>query len=288
MEAILLSDKNITKKIIKEIWSQNLDEEISKIINMIDSYKNKKIYVSMDTEFPGIVYASKNNHNYKCLDENYKNLKKNVDKLKIIQLGLSIKILDDNYNSYHDNYYYQFNFKFDLDNKKNYSFNEESIDLLKNSGINFDEHKINGIDSHEFSEKVMMSGLFFQENITWIVFSGSYDFGYLCKMLLGSDLPENINDFLDYIQLIFVNFYDIKFLISYNFFINNDFKKSLLGTAEHFNIKINKNQHQAGIDSILTEETFFQMCKKEFNGLENFLELKNIKNKIYNLHNLKD
>ena len=86
----------------------------------------------MDTEFPGIVYKEQNIKD----DFYYKTLKMNVDSLNLIQLGIT---LTNEYRKYPHNIPYhtwQFNFEFDI-NKENYK--EESINLLKKSGIDFDK-----------------------------------------------------------------------------------------------------------------------------------------------------
>jgi CCR4-NOT transcription complex subunit 7/8 len=79
---------------------------------------------------------------------------------------------------------------------------QDSIDLLKNSGIDF--HKFgelqlcarrgdnrfffvqsehDGVDVDEFGELLMTSGLVLNEDIKWISFHSGYDFGYLVKLL---------------------------------------------------------------------------------------------------------
>jgi len=50
--------------------------------------------VGMDTEFPGIVYRITENAEMIPYDVEYKGIKMNVDKLKVIQVGLSFA--DDN------------------------------------------------------------------------------------------------------------------------------------------------------------------------------------------------
>jgi hypothetical protein len=69
---------------IVDVWASNLKEELNRIMEIVDDYN----FVSMDTEFPGIVARPlgtfKNSHDY-----HYQTLKCNVDILKIIQLGLT-------------------------------------------------------------------------------------------------------------------------------------------------------------------------------------------------------
>ena len=69
-------------------------------------------------------------------------MKLNVDSTKIIQLGITLTNEKGEYPKNLPYHTWQFNFKFDLKNDK---FSEESIKLLKNSGINFENLEKNGI-----------------------------------------------------------------------------------------------------------------------------------------------
>ena len=70
-------------------------------------------------------------------DYQYQLLRCNVDLLKIIQLGLTF--LDKNGNNPSDGIStWQFNFKFNLTEDM---YAEESVDLLRNSGIQFEKHE---------------------------------------------------------------------------------------------------------------------------------------------------
>ena len=69
--------------------------------------------------------------------------------------------------------------------KRNQEFNKQAITMLKNCGIDFDQLKKQGIYKKDFAEWIMGSGLICNNDLTWIVFHGSFDFGYLLKLLTG-------------------------------------------------------------------------------------------------------
>ena len=117
-------------KIIKEVYEYNFAEELRVISELLEEYN----YIGMDTEFPGTVYNVRNLTN----DFYYKTLKLNIDKLKLIQLGITITNENGEYPKNIPYHTWQFNFQFDI-NKDN--FNEQSINLLKKSGIDFQKLK---------------------------------------------------------------------------------------------------------------------------------------------------
>lgn len=92
----------------------------------------------MDTEFPGVV-ARPTGDNFG--DAQYQTLRCNVDLLKLIQLGLSFT--DGEGNWAEGCTCWQFNFKFSLSDDM---FAQDSIELLKASGIDFDRFEHYGID----------------------------------------------------------------------------------------------------------------------------------------------
>lgn len=89
---------------IKEVWAENLEEEFLKIVQLVDTYNN----ISIDTEFPGFCIKGDSNSN----QDAYTLIKSNVDKLKLIQVGITLS--DDKGNMPHPTNTWQFNLKFDL------------------------------------------------------------------------------------------------------------------------------------------------------------------------------
>lgn len=90
------------------------------------------------------------------------------------------------------------------------AYAEDSIELLKASGIDFDKFEKEGIDIRYFGEVLMMSGLVMNKDIKWASFHSSYDFGYLLKTLIGGELPPTEEGFMDLLHIYFPNVYDIK------------------------------------------------------------------------------
>ena len=89
-------------------------------------------------------------------------------------------------------------------------FAQDSIELLKNSGIDFEKFEKNGIDVTEFGEFLMMSGLVLNDDVKWVSFHSSYDFGYLLKTLTCAALPSDELTFLDLLHTYFPCIYDVK------------------------------------------------------------------------------
>ena len=126
---------------IRDVWASTLDQEMEIIRELLVDYP----YVAMDTEFPGVVarpITDSYSPNY-----HYQTLRCNVDLLKIIQLGVSFCNADGQFPPGCN--CWQFNFKFNL---KEDMYAQDSIDLLKESGINFQRHQDEGIDVHRFGE----------------------------------------------------------------------------------------------------------------------------------------
>jgi CCR4-NOT transcription complex subunit 7/8 len=125
--------------------------------------------------------------------------------LKLIQLGLSFT--DGEGNWAEGCTCWQFNFKFSLSGDM---FAQDSIELLKTSGIDFPKFEEFGIDVLEFGELIMMSGLVLNDDVKWISFHSSYDFGYLVKTLTCSELPIDEGAFMDLLHTYFPYIYDVK------------------------------------------------------------------------------
>jgi CCR4-NOT transcription complex subunit 7/8 len=287
---------NIPAENIKEVYNENMVDELRKISDLIEEFN----YISMDTEFPGIVYpnthqlsenvycnfsnssifsginsiqrtipsnsgkfsskkvfqnksneTSSNSYPTYTYDLNYKNIKMNVDDLKMIQFGIT---LSDKYGNHPEGIStWQFNFKFDLDTD---IYLHESIKLLEFAGIDFNKLFHEGIEQEYFAENIIASVVVLNENVKWITFHGAYDFAYLLKTISNQSLPEDEQTFLEYLFIYFPNSYDLRYMIKSIAWL----KGSLSRIATDLDIKLNGSVHQAGFDSILTSKVFTKLC----------------------------
>nr|KYP38379.1 putative CCR4-associated factor 1 isogeny 7 [Cajanus cajan] len=163
---------------IREVWNDNLEEEFALIREIVDDYP----YIAMDTEFPGIVLRPVGNFK-NSYDYHYQTLKDNVDMLKLIQLGLTFSDEHGNLPTCgpaHTCCIWQFNFReFNVNEDV---FANDSIELLRQSGIDFTKNNQNGIDARRFGELLMSSGIVLNDNIHWVTFHSGYLHGGLNKL----------------------------------------------------------------------------------------------------------
>ena len=87
---------------------------------------------------------------------------------------------------------------------------QDSIELLQNSGIQFQKHEEEGINPIDFAELLMTSGIVLMDNISWLSFHSGYDFGYLMKLLSQNNLPQDESEFFELLRIYFPKIYDIK------------------------------------------------------------------------------
>jgi CCR4-NOT transcription complex subunit 7/8 len=242
---------------IREVWAYNLDAEFSLIRQVVHEYP----YISMDTEFPGVIYTPKVDRRFLQPSDHYRCLKANVDALKLIQLGLTLSDADGNLPLVGTNRcIWEFNFRdFDVEHDPH---NRDSIDMLQRQGIDLNRNFSIGVDSWRFSELMLNSGLVFNKSVVWVTFHSAYDFGYLVKVLTRRNLPDRLEDFLGILTILFgKNVYDMKHMIR--------FCNALYGGLERVATTLNVSRvagksHQAGSDSLLTWHAFKKMMDTYF------------------------
>jgi CCR4-NOT transcription complex subunit 7/8 len=238
---------------IRDVWEDNLEEEFRTIRELVQQYP----YVGMDTEFPGIV--AKPVGNFKTTHEfYYQTLRCNVNLLKLIQLGISL--MNERGEVPDKCCTWQFNFRFCLDDD---IYAQDSIDLLKNGGINFEHLKNYGIDMNHFAELLITSGLVLCPEVQWLTFHSGYDFGYLLRIVTGKELPEREEEFSASFHLWFPGAFDIKYMLRHTDLTHSLGLDSL---ADILGLRRVGIAHQAGSDSLLTGHAFFKLVRERFDG----------------------
>ena len=250
---------------IRDVWDNNLHQEIAQLRNVLPNYP----YISMDTEFPGVVARPIQNFRNSS-DFHYQTIKTNVDLLKIIQLGLTL--CDEKGNLAPNVCTYQFNFKFSLTEDV---YAQDSIDLLTRSGIDFRRHEEQGIDPLVFAELLICSGVVLCDEVHWITFHAGYDFAYMLKLLTCKPLPADESEFSAELELFCPHIYDIKHMMKCC-----EFKGGLNKLAEDLQVERIGPEHQAGSDSLLTQATFYKMLECFF---ESSIDVKKFENVLHGL-----
>ncbi|KAI9824742.1 MAG: hypothetical protein M1832_001568 [Thelocarpon impressellum] len=283
--------KSMGKGRIRDVWRGNLAQEMAILRGLVERYP----YISMDTEFPGIVARPMGTFTTKA-DYHYQTLRCNVDLLKMIQLGITLLSPEGELppphtseggggSTYQNNLMpcpctWQFNFRFSVHEDM---YAQDSIDLLQKSGLDFQMHEKNGIDPLEFGSYLITSGLVLTEDVRWISFHSGYDFGYLLKIMMCQPLPDDEVEFRKQLDIFFPSLYDIKFLMKSASrkhgvndsplsphaaqILNNLGQKSgLQDIADELGVKRVGPTHQAGSDSLVTGKIFFEMRRLVFGG----------------------
>ncbi|KAA6388269.1 MAG: putative CCR4-NOT transcription complex subunit 8 [Streblomastix strix] len=227
---------------IINVWKQNVQEEFARIQETVSSYP----VIAMDTEFPGEVYQ------ILTTDEttSYEKLKKNCDRLKLIQIGFSFGKKDGTIKPGASTW--QFNLQYDLNCDY---FAKNSLDMLLNAGLDFDKHRTDGIDPSLFCALLWTSGIMLNDNVDWITFHSSYDFGYFAKVISGEPLPDGEADFNQLVNAYFPVRYDLKLI--------SNTKRGLNILASDCGIIRKGATHQAGSDALITLETYFSIINND-------------------------
>lgn len=242
---------------IRDVWADNLEEEFDLIREIVDDYP----YLAMDTEFPGIVVRPLGV--FKSTAEfHYQTLRANVNMLKLIQLGLTFS--DENGElprcGTDSCCVWQFNFReFSL---RDDVYAQDSIELLRRSGMDFRKNEERGIDAQTFGELLMSSGIVLNENVHWITFHSGYDFGYLLKLLTCQNLPILEPEFFSLLRIYFPTLYDIKYLMKFCANLHGGLNR----LAETLEVERFGVSHQAGSDSLVTSCAFRKLKDGFFNG----------------------
>lgn len=180
----------------------------------------------------------------------YMYVKQNIDKTKIIQLGITLADEQGRMPLPVSTWQFNFDFNEDVEPKEMSSF-----DLLLNSGIDFSLLKNHGISPSYFGEKIIQSGLVMNDKLTWVCFAGSFDMAYLLRIMMNEKMPAQRHLFTKYLEVFFPKLMDIKSFVRVKLYQDGGLGK----IADYLGVPREGTMHQAGSDSMLTVQTFFAM-----------------------------
>jgi CCR4-NOT transcription complex subunit 7/8 len=241
---------------IREVWADNVEREFKLIRAAIERFP----YVSMDTEFPGVIHHPPPAVHHSALTppQRYALLKSNVDALHLIQVGLAFAPSASSPPALA----FQVNLReFD---PRLHRHAPDSVRLLAASGLDLPAHRARGVSARAFAALLMSSGLVCNPDVAWVTFASAYDMAYLVKVLMGRKLPRALPEFLRYVRVYFGNaVYDVKHMARVAS------APALLGGLERVAAALRVSRaagrsHQAASDSVLTWDTFREMARLYF------------------------
>lgn len=238
---------------VRHVFEHNLGHEFAVIMQVANSYR----YVTIDTEFPGLLYQTTTHPRDLAPEQRYSLVKANVDNLKLIQLGLTFSNRDGD-----DAITWEFNFR--GFNPMTDSHAPTSVELLKSQGIDFCKNYTQGVDPDRFAFLFWSSGLPCNPNKIWITFHGAYDIAYLMKLISRQRLPDHMHMFFYFVTAYFGrDVFDVKHLIK----SCNGLYGGLENVAKILKVeRVIGRAHNAGSDSLLTWAVYNQMLKIFFKG----------------------
>lgn len=234
---------------VREVWAWNLDEEFEALVQAVAGESG--MVLALDMEFPGFVRAEPR---VGARSLRYQALRENVDQLRPIQLGAAVASADGSLHGV-----WSFNFRFDVDVDLH---TKSSVAFLRAAGIDFPRHASEGIDPVTLGRRFTESCLVGQHGRSpwWVTFSGSYDLGYLLKVLTeGRPLPREHSSFDTALASFCPRRYELRDQLPHG---------SLDSIARKHGIQRHGAAHTAGSDALLTLELFLNVMEASSRAIE--------------------
>lgn len=227
-------------KTFHDVWASNLDEEFSVLMSAVAKAGGSEAILALDMEFPGFPCKDPRDSSHAA---HYQALRSNIDQLWPIQLGIAVV----GANGIHHGIW-TFNLHFDANVD---THTEESLVFLRRAGIDFPRHRNEGIAALALGRRIASSSLVVGAHgcsPSWVTFSGSYDWGYLLKLVtLGRPLPGVATTFNKVLSVYCPKRRELRDLLPHG---------SLEVLGHKYGVKRCGSAHTAGSDALLTVELF--------------------------------
>ncbi|PRT55250.1 Poly(A) ribonuclease pop2 [Wickerhamiella sorbophila] len=240
---------NTSEMPVINVWSWNLGQQMAVLRQLVNQYR----YISVDCKFPGLISRPVGTF-HSTSEYHFQTLRTNVDMVDVIQIGLTLTDAVGNVAPGSPGTW-QFNFKF---NAQQDMCSAESLEVLGQSGFEFQKHEQEGIDVFAFAELLLDSGLVLNDQITWISFHAGYDLGYIVSAMLNKNIPVERSLYLSLVGLYFPNVFDVKTLIK-KYKLSD--KNGLHDVIQEFGIYRGSSYCLAGADSRLVALCYFEVVR---------------------------
>jgi CCR4-NOT transcription complex subunit 7/8 len=245
-----------TKPSIREVYSSTFTKELQIIMTLLHNYP----FIAIDTSYPGFIVAPK--------FYSYVGSKNNANILKLIQLSISLSDKNGNFPPHPNNVIWQFNFKFSLQTDQ---YNAESIDYLREGGINFDNLYKDGIEHEQFRDVLNKSTLLCNDDLVWICYNGLNDFTHFVQLITNEILPQRKDDFIPLLLNFFPNIIDVKRLLADKNLSINSLHEITMNTNCYMGIERIGEKGQAASDCYLAHASFIFLIQKKYLSLSALL-----------------
>lgn len=230
-----------SQKEVHEVWAWNFEKEFDALV-AATAHEAGGATLALDMEFPGFVCEEPRTG---AQEVRYQAVRENVDRLRPIQLGAAVAGRDGAVRGV-----WSFNLRFDLAVDEH---TEKSVAFLRAAGIDFPRHAMEGIEAATLARRLSGSLLVGHHSQApcWVTFSGSYDFGYLLKLLtFNHPLPRDAAAFDFALSAFCPRRHELRDELPHG---------SLDVLARKYGILRRGAAHTAGSDALLTLDLFMRV-----------------------------
>jgi CCR4-NOT transcription complex subunit 7/8 len=186
------------------VWKSNLGAVSADLRRVAP----RATHVAFNVQYPGCVVHGDSKRHYSSLtaEERYAFVRKNVNPLQPLQVGLAVRTDDG------ELYAWEVNLcNFDILSDY-YRRAPESIAYLASRGLDFYQLRYDGIPGYRLRWLLRDSGLI-RACPEWTTFTGGYHVAYMVKLLTGEPLPPELDAFMYLVRdKIGTRIYDVKLL----------------------------------------------------------------------------
>ncbi|XP_006657026.2 probable CCR4-associated factor 1 homolog 9 [Oryza brachyantha] len=193
---------------VRAVWAENFAVESA----LFHAVAPLAAYAAINVQYPGCVVTAPRYYDLTTAEQRYQVVRANADQLEPLQLGIAIRTSDGR------TFAWEFNLNgFDLAAAANNTCNPSSIAYLRRRGIDFNALPWSGVSTASLRSLLLSSGLLLARPF-WATFAGAYHVAYFAKLLLGTNLPDDLATFEETVgglgALLGPNVYDVRLQIT--------------------------------------------------------------------------